>query len=144
MISKVCSKCGIEKPFSGFYRRKDRKLGRVSKCKECTKQESRRNNNTEAKKRNSRKWHLKRYYGITLDKYNEMFNKQNGLCAICGKHQVELKQRLQVDHCHKSEKVRGLLCPKCNSKLGQYEAGKEWFKNNKKYVLEYLKINLNV
>jgi hypothetical protein len=45
---------------------------------------------------------LKYEYGITLDDYNKMFNAQEGKCAICQKHQNELKKTLCVDHDHKT------------------------------------------
>lgn len=58
---------------------------------------------------------LKRYYGITLEYYNQMLKKQDYKCAICRK---ESTKSLVVDHCHKSGKVRGLLCSDpCNIKL---------------------------
>lgn len=57
-------------------------------------------------------------YGITRVQYNEMFEKQNGCCAICKRHQSEFSKALHVDHCHKSDKVRGLLCHQCNVALG--------------------------
>lgn len=65
-----------------------------------------------------RKLILKNVYGITVEKYNEMFNEQNGCCAICGEHQTSLKKSLAVDHCHTSGEVRGLLCTNCNLLLG--------------------------
>lgn len=61
---------------------------------------------------------LKRRYGITLDKYNDMFTFQEGKCLTCSRHQSELKHALCVDHCHATGKVRGLLCKKCNTVLG--------------------------
>ena len=61
---------------------------------------------------------LKSLYGITTIEYNEMFAAQDGKCAICGKHQVELKKRLHVDHNHLTGKVRGLLCSNCNTMIG--------------------------
>lgn len=57
-------------------------------------------------------------YGITVDDYNKVFTEQNGKCAICGKHQSELKQSLHIDHCHKTDKTRGLLCKNCNLGIG--------------------------
>ena len=63
---------------------------------------------------------LKRKYGITLDDWNNMFDEQKGCCAICTKHQSQMKQRLHVDHCHESGKVRGLLCTQCNTALGLF------------------------
>ena len=47
---------------------------------------------------------LRSKYGIELD----MFVLQNGKCAICGKHQTELKKALHIDHCHSTGKIRGL------------------------------------
>lgn len=62
---------------------------------------------------------LKYLYGITPDKYEEMFKKQNGVCAICENPPKEGK-RLGVDHCHDSGDVRGLLCDDCNTGLGKF------------------------
>ena len=56
----------------------------------------------------------KNLYGITLDDYEKMYDEQNGMCAICGKHQ----SLLFVDHDHKNGSVRGLLCNKCNTGIG--------------------------
>ena len=57
-------------------------------------------------------------YGLTIEDYNDLFNKQNGCCVICNKHQSQLKRKLFVDHDHKTGKIRGLLCYRCNSVLG--------------------------
>lgn len=62
-------------------------------------------------------------YGITLEIYNRIFEEQAGCCAICGKHQIEFKRRLAVDHCHSSGHVRGLLCTRCNLGLGCFNDG---------------------
>lgn len=61
---------------------------------------------------------FKRHYKITLEEYNLMFENQNGKCAICGRHQDELKRALAVDHNHITGNVRGLLCDSCNSGIG--------------------------
>lgn len=57
-------------------------------------------------------------YGIRESDYNAMFTEQGGRCLGCGKHQSDLSHPLHVDHDHKTGKVRGLLCKKCNSTLG--------------------------
>jgi predicted nucleic acid-binding Zn ribbon protein len=73
-----------------------------------------------------RKWAIKRSFGITLEQYNEMLEKQGGLCAICGqpesaKNGWNSKTRfLAVDHCHDTGKIRGLLCTQCNQGLGNF------------------------
>jgi hypothetical protein len=75
------------------------------------------NSHKESTKIRSRIHTIKRH-GVTPEQYGEMFNKQEGKCAICGKHQDKLKSSLHVDHNHETNKIRGLLCYKCNSVLG--------------------------
>jgi Recombination endonuclease VII len=53
-------------------------------------------------------------YGLTLDEYNRIWKEQDGKCAICG---LEL-ERVHIDHCHRRDHVRGLLCGHCNTGLG--------------------------
>ena len=84
-------------------------------------------NNPEKEKSSARKTNLKRYYNITPEIYDTMFEKQKGCCGVCKKHQTEFKQRLAVDHCHKTGKVRKLLCSECNTSLGHYEKYKSQF-----------------
>src|SRR5271167_40528 len=60
---------------------------------------------------------LKNRYGITIEQFEEMLIKQNGLCAICNNLPEEGK-RLNVDHDHKTNKVRALLCRNCNLLIG--------------------------
>lgn len=62
--------------------------------------------------------YLKTRYGITLEDFNVLLEKQNNCCAICKKSVDENKQGLSVDHCHKTGKVRGLLCSHCNFVIG--------------------------
>lgn len=73
-----------------------------------------------------RSYRFKAAYGITVEQYREMEAAQDGLCAICGKpeavlHKTTLEPRqLAVDHCHKTGKVRALLCSSCNGGLGNF------------------------
>lgn len=57
-------------------------------------------------------------YNISYEDYFTMFVQQKGKCKTCGLHQKDLKKSLCVDHCHKSNKIRGLLCVSCNIALG--------------------------
>jgi hypothetical protein len=61
---------------------------------------------------------LVRSYGINPEEYNIIFNKQEGKCAICGKHQSYLQISLCIDHNHNTYEIRGLLCSNCNSGIG--------------------------
>lgn len=54
---------------------------------------------------------------MTLKQYDEMFEKQSGVCKICGDINKS-GRRLCVDHDHKTGKIRGLLCCACNSLIG--------------------------
>jgi hypothetical protein len=64
---------------------------------------------------------LKYQYGITLIDYNKMFEQQKGKCAICKRHQNNLTRTLSVDHNHKTNKVRALLCVTCNTDVSVVE-----------------------
>ena len=61
---------------------------------------------------------LKRNYGITLDQWNQMFEEQGRRCAICRSSTIAPPRWWETDHCHKTNRVRGILCGKCNSILG--------------------------
>jgi hypothetical protein len=55
--------------------------------------------------------------------YEKLFEKQKGVCAICGlpekaKHQNGVVKKLSIDHCHTTGKIRALLCNSCNRGIG--------------------------
>lgn len=82
---------------------------------------------------------LRNAHHMTLEQYNQMFKSQNGCCAICGKHQNDLKHTLHVDHNHNTDKNRALLCKKCNSLLGYSDEDIEILKMAIKYLKKYSK-----
>lgn len=63
---------------------------------------------------------LKVKYGLTYEEYEDMLKKQEGRCLICN----EISS-LHVDHCHRTNKVRGLLCISCNGGLGMFKDNKQ-------------------
>lgn len=72
---------------------------------------------------------------MSLEDYAQIFTQQNGLCKIC---KTNTKQRqLAVDHCHKTGKIRGLLCAKCNVAIGMFEDNIEFLTE----AISYLKEN---
>ena len=73
-------------------------------------------------------------FGLSWEGYQQLFEQQQGKCAICEKHQSELKKRLHVDHCHKTGKIRGLLCRNCNLFLGNIQDSKKFLSNALKYL----------
>lgn len=65
---------------------------------------------------------LIREYRLTRKNYDELYDFQGGLCAICERPAPRFgKTRLAVDHCHSSGETRGLLCNSCNARVGVLE-----------------------
>jgi len=83
--------------------------------------------------RYQKKANLKRYYGISPEIYDDLYSKQNGVCAICFKSSGN--RALAVDHDHVSGRVRGLLCGRCNTGLGNFLDNKTFLAQ----AIEYLK-----
>lgn len=103
-----CRLCRVYKPISAFNKDASRLSGVGSECRECEKQNRK-------PKKDRAAW-LKRAYNITEDTYNELAASQHGTCAIC--KNIPKAGKLVVDHCHKHEVVRALLCDPCNKALG--------------------------
>jgi Recombination endonuclease VII len=62
---------------------------------------------------------LKRKYGLTLEQFENLFKRQKEQCAACGEKIVKIKSNsLHVDHCHKNNLIRGILCGACNRTIG--------------------------
>ena len=85
-----------------------------------------------------RKSYLRRHYKLTSEEYEKLFQMQQGLCAIClSPTSPDMrKQRLSIDHCHKTGKVRGLLCGNCNSGLGLFKDNLTILRTAVKYLRE--------
>jgi len=80
-------------------------------------------------------FYLKRIYGISLEDYMLMFERQNGRCAICSHvFDIKYKKNIHVDHCHRTGKVRGLLCSLCNAGLGNFKDNQEFLRNAASYL----------
>lgn len=144
MKTKKCNKCKIEKPLKEFSKDAHGKGGLRYTCKQCDKIKRRKYYNENQnkcreyamrsyykfKKENPEKYKIKmresawKEQGINCNNelYNKMFNKQSGYCAVCGKHQSELKRRFDVDHNHITNNIRGLLCNSCNAAIGSLGA----------------------
>lgn len=132
---KKCLTCELLKPDSEFYKRKSSKDGLNFHCRKC----SRTNRNKWNSQRDKEYWRYTSYKraslktGIPIQIIQDAFLSQNGCCKICKSKENE--KFLSVDHCHKTNKFRGLLCQKCNTGLGL-------FNDDQKLLLiaiEYLK-----
>ena len=78
----------------------------------------------------SRRTRMKSKYGLSLDDYDRIFSNQSGCCCICNKPEratvYGVVKRLAVDHCHKTGKIRGLLCNSCNALLAKINDNVDW------------------
>lgn len=125
---RLCKKCNKEKELTELVKDLHGKDGRRSVCKQCAYKIRREKYMSPEKVKlyNSQYWRTsavtkKSVYTLVRTPigpydYSVLFEKQKGLCAICG--EPPKHKRLGVDHCHKTGKVRGLLCSPCNLMLG--------------------------
>lgn len=85
----------------------------------------------------AKKAKLKYRYNITVEDYEDMLQKQGGVCKICKLPQRSKKTlTLSVDHCHTTGRIRGLLCWNCNGALGQVKDNIQTLKAMIKYLQE--------
>ena len=93
----------------------------------------------------SKKWrrdrHLRRKFGITEEEFQKILERQGGGCAICGSKAKEIN--LQVDHCHRTGQIRGILCSRCNLGVGYFLDDGGLLAEASKYVNPSKDMNLN-
>lgn len=65
----------------------------------------------------SRARNLERKYGITHEEWETLFGEQGEVCAICGAEESG-GFGWATDHCHSTERLRGILCNRCNLAIG--------------------------
>ncbi len=125
--AKRCNRCNLVVPLSNFRRDARSCHGYVKRCKDCDRKirhEIDKKHSPKRPKGRQRKSWLKRRFGITESDYNEILAGQGGVCAICKRTPDSLPVRrgrigfLDVDHCHVTGKIRGILCYLCNQGLG--------------------------
>jgi len=119
--NQKCIKCGESKVIDSFELRSDNNKYR-KECKECSKK--RKKNWYETNKIETRIRYIAQKYGLSKRDYEMLLDKQESVCAICGKPETsidgksKITKSLAIDHDHKTGKVRGLLCWKCNAMIG--------------------------
>ena len=117
-MTKTCLKCSAEKPLEDFYKFFDKWSNKQyvsARCKLCH-QEYRRESPTTPRNRKAEKLQLR--YGLTYEQWEKMRVNEGHSCMICGITEAETNRKLDVDHCHSSGKVRGILCNPCNNMIG--------------------------
>jgi hypothetical protein len=83
-----------------------------------------RNKNWRIKNADKLRWYeVSRKFGISQAEYSDLYESQNGVCAICRNPETATRngvvRALAVDHCHSSGRIRGLLCSNCNTGIGK-------------------------
>lgn len=115
---RICYKCKIAKSLSAFTKDKRTAAGRRYQCRGCE-------SNYKYKKR----------YGISFKLYLLLLKKQHYRCKICSILDTECRyKKLNIDHCHKTNKVRGLLCGNCNKAIGLLKDNLTLVVNAAKYL----------
>jgi len=121
----ICNVCKKEKPYREMAKNKNTISGVSGTCRNCTNEQA----------------VLSKYrrFGLTRKIYQEMFQNQDGKCAICkseiASYDINGKiKRLYVDHSHSTGKVRGLLCNNCNTAIGHLRDSPELLRKAAQYL----------
>jgi len=102
----------------------------TSNCKQCQQDYA---------KEHQTRLHLKKNFNLTESEYDLILERQNGVCAICKEEekiidgQSKKLKPLSVDHCHKTGKIRGLLCTTCNLGISYFKDEHYLFKAAAEY-----------
>lgn len=121
-----CNVCHHDKPATDFN------TGR-RQCKRCRLDAKKRRYDPERQKAiNDRAaWRVRaQRYGISEDELRAMWDAQNHRCAICDRE----TNRPHTDHCHTTNRVRGLLCASCNRAIGLLRDDPERFERAAAYL----------
>lgn len=102
---KTCTSCQGVFLLNEFYSDPRHSDGKQSICKACWSEKSNR-------------FYLQKEYGLTPEEFILLLDAQDGLCAICGR--APKHNKFNVDHCHKTHRIRALLCVNCNTNLLPY------------------------
>lgn len=142
---KQCQMCKETKNLKLFHKSKHTKSGYSSYCASC-KYKSNQTNSLKRLHKDREKYlrfrknnHLKRKFKITIEEYETILEKQEHRCAICNKLENS-KKKMNVDHDHMTNEIRGLLCHHCNIGLGNFKDNVE----NLNSAIKYLKTFTNV
>ena len=135
--TRICRVCKKQKNLLGDYylsRKAPTKKSSYSyECKECTVKrtvEYNREHSTSVKSQ-----YLKRIYGLIFEEFESMLSDQDNCCAICGSTKpLGRHKRFNVDHHHKTGRVRGLLCKSSHIALSEVDSNIHTLKS----MIEYL------
>ena len=130
---RTCKQCGVDKPLTEFKRVGSSK-SHMWNCSTCYLHNRRYNKRNMLTKTDA---DLRRRYGITEERYNELLTEQDNKCAICRSSDpigYRGSTKFLVDHDHDTGEVRGLLCNHCNRALGLVGDNTETLSNMIRYL----------
>jgi len=125
VLTKICTKCKVDKLLSIEYfpLHNKTKSGFDSWCKTCR-----------ATYRSETRRGL--YRDMISDETLKHIIETVKKCVICGS-----EEKLVVDHCHNTNKVRGMLCNHCNRGLGHFKDDPKLLEFARIYLLFYSENN---
>lgn len=131
-----CSRCAKIKKNKEFYQCKGNKKGRnyTSFCRNCRKGYDPKEYSSSERRR---EYLVNRNFGLSSKEYSNLKEQHNNSCAICDISFKTLGKRLSIDHDHSTGKIRGLLCPKCNTALGLLRDDIKLLEKMLKYLYKY-------
>ena len=133
METRICKRCNLDLPIEKFNKSKKGVKGFTSKCRSCiylAYYKDKRDNN----KYKSKLYQIKYFFNLSKEQYEDLVEKCQNSCLICKQKAEELQTGLCVDHCHSTNKVRGLLCQNCNRGLGMFKDNIQFLKNAINYL----------
>ena len=104
---KTCTRCLQDLSDDHFHKRTLRsgKTGLQPKCKKCS---------AEIRKKYYKPHEfMRRKFKLSTEQYADLMAVE--ACQVCGQ---DFGDKKCIDHCHATEKIRGVLCHKCNTALG--------------------------
>lgn len=136
---KDCRSCKISKSLSEFYKKKGSKDGHENSCILCRRSRMKEVDKNRYNSLTRRENHLINTYVITQAVYQHLLLMQGGVCAVCGSESNGRvnDQFFVVDHCHKTDQIRGLLCHPCNAALGLLKDNVNSLKSAISYLSRY-------
>lgn len=136
---KPCSKCKENLDVSKFHKDMSNSSGLTNNCISCDVLRNLKRTSSAKYKVYKRDFDLRKNYNITLEDFNSMLKSQENRCKICSILYIPGQNKeFCVDHCHKTGKVRGVLCNNCNRMLGFIKDSIEILDKAKIYLIENL------
>lgn len=148
MKVRKCPKCKNVLNIDNFTKDRSNVNGVATYCKTCTSIRHKKHRDLNPEKYKStiiktrryaniqeqrRDYSLRSKYGICIEDFEKMLLNQSYKCKICD-FEFNNRKKIFVDHCHKSSKVRGLLCYNCNIALGHIKDNIYTLKNMINYL----------